>query len=543
MGKPEYLQFDIDDLAAVIRESIAKQDHDDNTAPGIVSSPEQLQASPELKLQPEFEPRSNNRYHINDLLRYHDRAFVQNAYRAILKRSPDATEQARALTILRGGRLNKIDLLSSLRFSTEGKAKGVQVDGLSLPAFVRRLGRVPLIGYLIRLAITLVRLPNVIRDQRQFDNYVVSQNQLIADFINTITPRMSEYGARVSQLETTTSKQLEVSQTMTRELRAIAEELKVIREQYELLEHTNNAHFDNLEQQLKTLEIRFDKNVQTRMEKEGAARQYEILKQQQLIKATTEDLRAEIERVYLQLKHDRATSVDLPMPKVHASTETHRLDAMYVALEDRFRGSHEEVKQRFEVYLPYLKQTKALLDAPLIDVGSGRGEWLELLKEQDIKAYGIERNRIAIDRCRARGLEVIEDDAIVHLQGIAAEGVGAVTGFHIIEHLPLDTLVHLLDQVMRVLRPGGLLIFETPNPENVVVGSNFFYLDPTHRHPLPSQLMQFLFEYRGFHRVEVINLHPWDSGRVAGEGELAERFNGYFFGPMDYAILGWKVEP
>jgi O-antigen chain-terminating methyltransferase len=55
--------------------------------------------------------------------------------------------------------------------------------------------------------------------------------------------------------------------------------------------------------------------------------------------------------------------------------------------------------------------------------------------------------------------------------------------------------------------------------------------------------MQFMFEYRGFHRVEVINLHPWDSGRVAGEGELAERFNGYFFGPMDYAILGWKVEP
>ena len=75
----------------------------------------------------------------------------------------------------------------------------------------------------------------------------------------------------------------------------------------------------------------------------------------------------------------------------------------------------------------------------------------------------------------------------------------------------------------RVLRPGGLAIFETPNPENVLVGSNFFYLDPTHHHPLPSELMQFLFESRGFDRVEVLNLHQWDAGRVAGEGELAER--------------------
>ena len=118
--------------------------------------------------------------------------------------------------------------------------------------------------------------------------------------------------------------------------------------------------------------------------------------------------------------------------------------------------------------------------------------------------------------------------------------VAAVTGFHIVEHVRIDALVSLLDEVKRVLRPGGLVIFETPNPENVLVGSNFFYLDPTHHHPLPSELMEFLFDSRGFERVEVLNLHPWDAGRVAGEGELAERFNGFFFGPMDYGILGWK---
>jgi O-antigen chain-terminating methyltransferase len=99
----------------------------------------------------------------------------------------------------------------------------------------------------------------------------------------------------------------------------------------------------------------------------------------------------------------------------------------------------------------------------------------------------------------------------------------------------------LLNETMRVLRPGGVVIFETPNPDNVVVGSHYFYLDPTHRHPLPSELMEFVFKHQGFREIEVLNLHPWDSGRVAGEGQLAERFNGYFYGPMDYAIVGRKV--
>jgi len=214
-------------------------------------------------------------------------------------------------------------------------------------------------------------------------------------------------------------------------------------------------------------------------------------------------------------------------------------DALYVALEDRFRGSREEIKDRFKIYLPYVETVR---DGPVIDLGSGRGEWLELLREAGIAARGVEQNRISIERCRERGLEIVEDDAIAHLRALPDRSVAAVTGFHIIEHVPIDALITLLDEVKRVLRPGGLAIFETPNPENVLVGSNFFYLDPTHHHPLPSELMQFLFESRGFDRVEVVNLHQWDAGRVAGEGELAERFNGLFYGPMDYAILGWKSE-
>jgi hypothetical protein len=122
MIKPEYPRIEIDDLTAVIRESIAAQKHD--TLDGALSretprenGANQVPNFPQLKLQPDFHPRSNNRYHISDLLRYHDRVFVDSAYRAILKRPPDATEFARDLKQLQSGAFNKIDLLAALKLT------------------------------------------------------------------------------------------------------------------------------------------------------------------------------------------------------------------------------------------------------------------------------------------------------------------------------------------------------------------------------------------------------------------------------------------
>ena len=477
MIKPEQPRIEIDDLAAVVRESIAAQKHRDdlgftNLSPATASPPSST--FPELKLQPDFQPRSNNRYHISDLLRYHDRAFVDNSYRAVLKRPPDATELARDLKRIRSGEFNKIDLLATLRYSNEGKAKGVELDGLKVPAVVRQLGHVPVVGYFIRLAIAFARLPRQVRDQREFAGYVLSQNQQITDFINAVSARLAEINQGVSRVEEALSKQLTELRTETQaienrtldETALLQNQIGKIRVQTELLQHTIH----------------------------GAS--------------------------------------------VH-SLETVRLDGLYAALEDRFRGSREEIKDRFKIYLPYVEPVR---DYGVIDLGCGRGEWLELLKESGIYARGVEKNLVAIEQCRARGLEVAETDVLAHLQSVPDASAGAITGFHIIEHVSIETLVTLLDEVMRVLRPGGVAIFETPNPENVIVGSNFFYLDPTHKHPLPSELMQFLFDNRGFNAVEVLNLHPWDTGRVAGEGELAERFNGLFYGPMDYAVLGWKVD-
>jgi O-antigen chain-terminating methyltransferase len=222
----------------------------------------------------------------------------------------------------------------------------------------------------------------------------------------------------------------------------------------------------------------------------------------------------------------------------------HALDALYVSFEDQFRGTREGIMERLRVYLPLFEEGNlGAGQRPILDVGCGRGEWLQLLKEEGLQGQGIDLNRLLVEECRRNGLEAIEAEAVAYLTSLPPNSVDAVTGFHIIEHLPIEALVRLLDETVRVLKPGGLAIFETPNPGNVLVGSHNFYLDPTHRNPLPSTTVKFLAEARGLCRVEIKDLHPYpEACRVRETGlEVTQRFNEYFYGPQDYAVIGWKV--
>jgi len=220
-----------------------------------------------------------------------------------------------------------------------------------------------------------------------------------------------------------------------------------------------------------------------------------------------------------------------------------RFEEMYVSFEDNFRGSRQDIKQRLAVYLPYIEEIRSKTeDFCLLDVGCGRGEWLELLKERGILGRGVDHNRVMIKKCKEYGLDVIKGDAILSLQGFASASLGAVTAFHLIEHLPFNVLVEFLDETIRVLKPGGVAIFETPNPDNIIVGASSFYLDPTHRNPLPAPMMEFLAKSRGLYDVEIKYLNPFSEELKLkeNESELARRFEHYFYGPQDYAMIGYK---
>ena len=151
-------------------------------------------------------------------------------------------------------------------------------------------------------------------------------------------------------------------------------------------------------------------------------------------------------------------------------------------------------------------------------------------------------NRIAVERCIALGMDAVEIDAIEYLQNLPDGSLGAVTAFHLIEHLSFKVFIRFLDEIVRVLKSGAIAILETPNPENILVGAYKFYLDPTHRNPLPAPTIKFLVESKGFCHVKIELLHPYEEeSKINEDTELARRFNEYFFSPQDYALLGYKT--
>jgi O-antigen chain-terminating methyltransferase len=159
------------------------------------------------------------------------------------------------------------------------------------------------------------------------------------------------------------------------------------------------------------------------------------------------------------------------------------------------------------VYLPFIEQVKKIRsECKAIDLGCGRGEWLELMREIGVQAHGVDTNKEMLEACEILGLSIEMGDALNYLSDLKTESIDIVSGFHIIEHLKFDSVHEMIHHAIRVLRPAGLLILETPNPENIVVATSSFYMDPTHQKPIPPQLLRFMAEYYGFCRVKVLRL-------------------------------------
>ncbi|MQA21210.1 class I SAM-dependent methyltransferase [Rugamonas rivuli] len=210
----------------------------------------------------------------------------------------------------------------------------------------------------------------------------------------------------------------------------------------------------------------------------------------------------------------------------------------YRAFEDRYRGSRELIKQRLRAYEPFFAPLRTLQDPPAaLDLGCGRGEWLELLGEQGFRAHGVDLDDGMLAACRERGLDVELGDAIACLRALPDNSLAVVSAFHLVEHIPFDLLQTLVAETRRVLLPGGLLIMETPNPENLVVGASSFYLDPTHLRPIPPQLLAFVTEFGGFGRHKVVRLQ--EEAGLRGDTPIA-LINVLDGVSPDYAVVAQK---
>jgi SAM-dependent methyltransferase len=213
-------------------------------------------------------------------------------------------------------------------------------------------------------------------------------------------------------------------------------------------------------------------------------------------------------------------------------------DGFYKAFEERYRGCRELIKARLAVYLPFVEP---LLDAypavAAVDLGCGRGEWLELLVQTGFTPMGIDSDIGMLESCLKLNLPVEHGDALAYLCALPDESQAVISAIHLVEHITFDQLRTLVDEALRALKPGGLLIMETPNPENIVVATRNFYLDPTHQRPIPSMLLAFVAEYAGFARVKILRLQESKDIAHRTDVSLQDVITG---ASPDYSIVAQK---
>lgn len=232
-----------------------------------------------------------------------------------------------------------------------------------------------------------------------------------------------------------------------------------------------------------------------------------------------------------------------PAPDSPADADPAPLDQFYYAFESVFRGAPDRIEAQLRTdYLHWVERARAEAgNGPCLDLGSGRGEWLRVLGEAGLEASGVDLSPVMVAAAQARGARASLADALDAVRAAEPDSLLLISAFHLVEHLPFPTLFALLAACRRALRPEGLLILETPNPENVWVATHTFHHDPTHGQPLTPTMLGFLARHHGLQVAETPRLHPYpETSRLPDEGPAAQRLNGMLCGPQDFALIARK---
>jgi SAM-dependent methyltransferase len=305
---------------------------------------------------------------------------------------------------------------------------------------------------------------------------------------------------------------------------------------------------------LKNREDRWVKEVQQVMRALEDMRATSALAQQ-----TSLSLKRDVERLLSRGAPAAATSVAAATDPDSPSATAPDLDAFkYVAFENEFRGSREEIRRRLSEYLPRFEGRSDILE-----IGCGRGEFLDLLRERGVSARGLDLNEAMVRETRDRGLDAVVADALAYLEGLPDASLGGLFAAQVVEHLPPAYLARLIEVAGHKIRPKGVLVLETINPTCWLAFFESYIRDLTHVKPLHPDTLRFLVRAAGFERVEIelkapvpeaqrLKTLPWKVSvedpamQEAFEG-LIERVNAHattlndrLFGYQDYAVIGEK---
>lgn len=215
----------------------------------------------------------------------------------------------------------------------------------------------------------------------------------------------------------------------------------------------------------------------------------------------------------------------------------------YVAFENQYRGSEENIKNRLREYLKYFEGQENVLD-----IGCGRGEFLEILKENNIDAKGIDIDEDMLALCKGKNLNVEKTDALTYLSSLEDNSLGGIILTQVVEHMKPNDLIELISLAHKKLKPGANFVAETINPQSLIVFSEAYFMDLSHIRMIHPYTIKFLVENAGFSEASIQYLSKvGDDLRIPEVSELPLEFNkainklnDVVYGYRDYAIVGRK---
>jgi len=363
--------------------------------------------------------------------------------------------------------------------------------------------------------------------------FVVFVKKVLRKLLTPILERQVAYNAANARVITYLKEQIDGLGQQQAQFSSLKEQVDALREQ--------QAQFSSLKEQVDALREQQAQALQVMRERISRAER----KLNRILYFLTDG--QEVGEGFMPSHRAEGTAARVELKKV--PRQALEADFDYFGFEERFRGSEEEIKERQRIYVEYFKGQENVLD-----IGCGRGEFLELLKEAGIQAKGVDLDLDMVLYCRDKGLDVVKEDAFAYLESLPDASLGGIFAAQVIEHLESNRIIQLVKLCHRKLRPGGVLILETPNPQCLMVFAQCFYMDFTHTWPIHPEALKFLLGSQGFRDVELKFTSPvdpslripllTDPSLLGPEGERFNRsiayLNELLYGYQDYAVIARK---
>ncbi len=387
-----------------------------------------------------------------------------------------------------------------------------------------------------------------VREQVEFNRRVIGSLDAVVETFTETNRALVEMGNRLAEIDDRLTARVSAVEEVARELTDIRTHWAEWRQEWERKLSVNEIQFlrsvadlqGGFQHRATLMDANYRDAIRAQHAEFSAALERTGNEIQRRLWADLERIRLDYERLIhseLRLVRQRAAlhAPEAAPPAAAPSTVPDELPFDYARFAGKFRGPEEYVSGGQRIYVEYFRGCREVLD-----IGCGRGEFLELMRAAGVAARGVDLSAESVALCRQKGLAAETADLFAYLEALPEAALDGIFCSQVVEHLAPERLPMALKLCASRLSRGGVIAIETPNPECLAIFATHFYLDPTHTRPVPAALLAFYLEEFGLGGIEVAKLAPARDS-MPSLGSLPADFREAFFGSLDYAIIGRKL--